>query len=391
MATDVLLTGGGTAGHVLPAIATAQVLRRVRPDLVIAFAGLPDSIEERLVAAAGFDFEPVRAVPLPRRATLALLRVPGRLLSAVRHARRLLRSDRVRIVVSFGGYVGLPLAIAARRRVPLVLHEQNSRPGLANRRTARSAVHVAVSFPSSAERFPDPGRCRFTGNPVQEHLRTLDRAARRAGAREQLGLAAGLTTLLVFGGSQGARTINRAVAGAAQDWRRLGVQVLQLTGARGLEESAEAWRWAGVDPDEPGSPVRLKPYLGDMSDAYAAADLVVCRAGATSIAELSVLGLPAILVPYPHATADHQRHNAAALVGSGAAVAIDDEVLDSATLVTQVSALLDDPRRMAAMSAAARAWARPDAAEGLAVLILAVLDGAAGTAGTASALREAGA
>lgn len=388
MAIDVLLTGGGTAGHVLPAIATAQVLQRVRPDLVIAFAGLPGSIEERLVAAAGFDFEPVRAVPLPRRATSALLRVPGRLLSAVRHARRLLRSDRVRVVVSFGGYVGLPLAIAARRRVPLVLHEQNSRPGLANRRTARNAVHVAVSFPSSAERFPDPGRCRFTGNPVQEQLRTLDRVARRAGARERLGLAADRTTLLVFGGSQGARTINRAVAGAAQDWRRLGVQVLQLTGTRGMEESAEAWRWAGIDPDEPGSPVHLEPYLADMSDAYAAADLVVCRAGATSIAELSVLGLPAILVPYPHATADHQRHNAAALVVSGAAVAIDDEDLDSATLVAQVSAILDDGRRMAAMSAAARAWARPDAAEGLAVLILDVLDD---TADTAGARQEAGA
>jgi UDP-N-acetylglucosamine--N-acetylmuramyl-(pentapeptide) pyrophosphoryl-undecaprenol N-acetylglucosamine transferase len=378
MAIDVLLTGGGTAGHVLPAIATAQVLQRVRPDLSVAFAGLPGSVEERLVAAAGFEFEPVRAVPLPRRASLALLRVPFRLLAAVRQARALLRSDRVRIVVSFGGYVGLPLALAARRRVPLLLHEQNSRPGLANRRTARRARYVAVTFPSSAERFPDPSRCRFTGNPVQEHLRSLDRVSGRDAARERLGLASGPTTLLVFGGSQGARTINRAVAAAADDWRAMGVQVLQLTGVRGHDEAAEAWRWAGVDPDDPDAPVRLIAYLEDMSDAYAAADLVVCRAGATSIAELTVVGSPSILVAYPHATADHQRHNAAALVASGAAVAIDDGDLDRAALVAQVTELLADRPRLAAMSAAARAWARPDAAEGMAALILEVLAGAPG-------------
>jgi len=370
MAIDVLLTGGGTAGHVLPAIATAQALLRIDPSLRVVFAGRSNSIEERLVAAAGFEFEPVRAVALPRRAALQLLRVPGRLLAAVRQARALLRTHRVRVVVSFGGYVGLPLALAARGRVPLLLHEQNARPGVANRRTARSARHVAVSFPSSAERFPAPERCRFIGNPVQEHLRGLDRTARRDAAGQRLGLDPQRSTLLVFGGSQGARSINRAVAGAAEAWQGMGLQLLQLTGPRGMDEALEAWRWAGVDPEAQDSPVRLVAYLEDMSDAYAAADLVVCRAGATSIAELSVLGLPSILVPYPHATADHQRHNASALVASGAAVAIDDDELDAATLTAVVRQLLADPIRRASMGRAARAWARPDAAEGMAALIL---------------------
>jgi len=373
MAIDVLLTGGGTAGHVLPAIATAQALQRVEPSLRVVFAGRANSIEERLVAAAGFEFEAVRAVALPRRAALQLLLVPGRLLAAVRQARALLRTHRVRVVVSFGGYVGLPLALAARGRVPLLLHEQNARPGVANRRTARSARHVAVSFPSSAERFPAPERCRFIGNPVQERLRGLDRVARRDAAGQRLGLDPERSTLLVFGGSQGARSINRAVAEAAEAWQEMDLQLLQLTGPRGMDEALEAWRWAGVDPEAQESQVRLVAYLEDMSDAYAVADLVVCRAGATSIAELSVLGLPSILVPYPHATADHQRHNAAALVASGAAVAIDDDELDAATLTTVVRQLLADPIRRASMGRAARAWARPDAAEGMAALILEVI------------------
>jgi UDP-N-acetylglucosamine--N-acetylmuramyl-(pentapeptide) pyrophosphoryl-undecaprenol N-acetylglucosamine transferase len=373
MAIDILLTGGGTAGHVIPALATAQVLRRIRPDLRVVFAGQPDSIEERLVLAADFEFEQVRAVSLPRRATLQLLRVPFRLYAAVRRSRALLRSQRVRVVVSFGGYVGLPLALAARRRVPLILHEQNARPGVANRRTARASRYVAVTFPSSAERFAHPERCRFIGNPVQEQLRTLDRAARRAAARTRVGLDPARPTVLVFGGSQGARSINRAVAQAGPTWQQRDVQLLQVTGTGGLYDAREAWRWSGIDPDAPDAPVRLVPYFEDMSDAYAAADLVVCRAGATSIAELTVLGLPSVLVPYPHATADHQRHNAAALVAAGAAVVIDDDELDGQSLGSLVEQLLDDPVRTAGMGSAARAWARPDAAEGMAALILEVL------------------
>ena len=169
MTTDILLVGGGTAGHVLPAVATAQALRRIRPDLTLGFAGLPDSLEERLVAVSGHDFHPIRAVPLPRRPSAALLGVAPRLLGAVRIARRLLGDESVRVVVSFGGYVALPVALAARRRVPLVLHEQNSRPGLANRIAGRFADRVAVTYPSSIDHISvrRGARAHVTGNPVQ--------------------------------------------------------------------------------------------------------------------------------------------------------------------------------------------------------------------------------
>lgn len=387
MAVDVLLVGGGTAGHAIPAAATALALRRLRPDLEVVMAGVDGGIEERVAAAAGLELERVRAVPLPRRVSPALLAVPFRLRRAVREARALLRSDRVRVVVAFGGYVALPVTLAARGRVPVVLHEQNAVPGLANRLAARRAAAVAVTHASTAARLARPERCRCTGNPVREELRDLDRAARREAARARLGLDGAAPVLLAFGGSQGARGIARALAGAGADLAAAGVRILHVAGSRGRDDALEAWRWHGVEPvlgtDDatdpapgPGPHVRLVGYLDDMSDAYAAADLVVCRAGATTLAELGVLGLPAVLVPYPHATADHQRANARAAAAAGAAVLLDEDDLDAERLAATVRDVLGDPDRLAAMSLAARTWARPDAAEGVAAVVLEVLDGA---------------
>jgi UDP-N-acetylglucosamine--N-acetylmuramyl-(pentapeptide) pyrophosphoryl-undecaprenol N-acetylglucosamine transferase len=396
MAIDVLLAGGGTAGHVLPAVATAHALLRRRPELRVALVGVQGGIEERIAAAAELELEHVPAVPLPRRITPALATVPLRLRSAVRSARSLLRSEQVRAVVAFGGYVALPVALAARGRVPLVLHEQNARPGLANRVASRFADAVAVTYASSAQHLAHPERCRCTGNPVQERLRDLDRAQVRAGARVRLGLDADRPTLLAFGGSQGARSINRALAGAAPGLARLGLQVLHVSGPRGHDDAVEAWRWAGVEPlpgrssaghpGADGSPsdpvdtdavdptrpsVRILPYLDDMSDAYAAADLVLARAGATSLAEIGVLGLPAVLVPYPHATGDHQRANARAAAAAGSAVVLDDADLDAAALEAALRHVL---AHAGTMSLAARTLARPDAAEGVAAVVLEVMD-----------------
>lgn len=367
---DVLLVGGGTAGHVLPAIATAQAIERSRPDVDIAFAGLWDSLEQRLVGSAGYPFYTVRAVPLPRRLTPELLRVAPRVIGAVRAARGLLGTTEAKVVVSFGGYVALPLALAARRRVPLVLHEQNSRPGLANRLAARSADHVAVTFPSSGDRLPTKGRVRVIGNPVQHRIRDLDVRAARASAAERLGLDPTRTTLLVLGGSQGARSINRAVTGAARAWAALGIQVLHLTGERGHDEALGWWHEAGLDPEAPDSLVRVVAFLDDMTDAYAATDLAVSRAGATTIAELTVLGIPAVLVPYPHATAQHQHWNALAVAASGGAVLIEDAALSPDALASRVASILEDPAGMLAMARSARAWSRPDAAEALAGIVL---------------------
>lgn len=372
--TDVLLVGGGTAGHVLPAIATAQALTALRPGLRIAFAGLPGSLEERLVRGAGHEFHALDAVPLPRRPSVDLLRVIPRSLRAVRAARALLDTTGARVVVSFGGYVALPLSLAARRRVPLILHEQNSRPGLANRLSSRSADHVAVTFPSSVERLATDTRVRITGNPVQHRLRDLDTSARRRDARARFGLDLSRTTLLVLGGSQGARSINRAVTGAARAWSALGLQLVHVTGPRGHDETLAWWREAGVDPEDTASGVRVVAFLDDMADAYAAADLVLSRAGATTIAELTVLGLPSILVPYPHATAQHQHGNALALAQAGAAVVVEDGDLSPDLVATSIAEVLSDPSRLATMSRAARAWSRPEAAEAVGLIVLEVLE-----------------
>lgn len=367
---DVLLVGGGTAGHVLPAIATAQALERLRPGIELGFAGLSGSLEERLVSTAGYPFSVVRAVALPRRLTPQLVRVVPGVLGAVRHARSLLAATGARGVVSFGGYVGLPLSLAARGRVPLVLHEQNSRPGLANRIASRSAQRVAVTFPSSAERMRGRERVRIVGNPVQQHLRDLDVVQRRAAAMDRLELDPQRRTLLVLGGSQGARSINRAVAGASDAWKALDLQVLHLTGERGHDESLGWWRDAGVKPGARRSPVRVLPFVEDMSDAYAVADVAVSRAGATTIAELSVLGIPSVLVPYPHATAQHQENNALALARSGAAVVVEDAAISPDVVATLVAAIVEDPQGAGEMSRAARAWSRPEAAEALALVVL---------------------
>jgi UDP-N-acetylglucosamine--N-acetylmuramyl-(pentapeptide) pyrophosphoryl-undecaprenol N-acetylglucosamine transferase len=371
--TDVLLVGGGTAGHVLPAIATAQALQRMSPGLTVAFAGLPGSLEERLVLGAGYTFHRIDAVPLPRRVSSDLLRVLPRLIRAVRRTRRLIEAESVRSVVSFGGYVALPVTLAARGRIPQILHEQNSRPGLANRIAARHVDRIAVTFLSSVDGFPSTARTQVTGNPVQQRLRDLDLVARRTDGRVRLGLDPRRATLLVFGGSQGARSINMAVAAAAAAWQSLGLQVLHVTGHAGHDDALEAWRAAGVDPEGEESDVRVVAFLDDMADAYAAADVVVARAGATTIAELSVLGLPSILVPYPHATADHQRGNADSLVTAGAAVLLEDADLSAATLAEAVAPIVKDVERAGRMSLAARSWARPHAAEALARLALQVL------------------
>lgn len=366
MAIDVLFVGGGTAGHVLPAIATAQALQRLDPDLRVAFAGRAESLEERLVRGAGYELHHIEAVALPRRPSLALVRVLPRLLRSIRSTRTLLTEESVRVAVSFGGYVALPVTLAARGRIPQVLHEQNSRPGLANRIAARFVDRVAVTFPSSMDGLPSRSRVHVTGNPVQQRLRDLDLIARRRAGRDRLGLDAARPTLLAFGGSQGARSINTALAAAAAAWRTLGLQVVHVSGPTGYDAAVEAWRSAGIDPEKQGSTVRVIPFLDDMADAYAAADVVVARSGATTLAELSVLGIPAVLIPYPHATADHQRGNAEALVDAGAAVCIDDADLDANTLVAAVTPIVNDVERAGRMALAARSWSRPHAAEALA-------------------------
>lgn len=374
MSPTVLFAGGGTAGHVFPAIAVAQELCRLEPDLEPVFVGVADRLEATLVPQAGFRLHHIEAVAIPRRPSPRLAGVPFALRRSVRRCVELLREERAGAAVTFGGYVSFPVARAAwREQLPLIVHEQNAIPGLANRVAARWADTVAVTFPGSADRFRHPERTAVTGDPVREDVRDLDLGAARREARTRLGLDPDRPTLLVFGGSQGARRINQAIVEAHGQWELTDLQVLHAAGRAAYDDTARAW--AQARERHAGPHVQVVPFLDQMADAYAAADVVLCRAGATSIAELTVLGLPSVLVPYPHATADHQAANAAALAAIGGATVVADADLDGAALVAAVQPLLRDPEQRATMARAARAFGRPDAATTLARLVLSHLGG----------------
>lgn len=368
MKRTVLIAGGGTAGHVFPALAVAAEFTRIDPRIEPVFVGVADRLEARLVPEAGYRLHTIDAVAVPRRPSPALLRIPRLLRAAVRRCRRIIEEESPMAVVTFGGYVSFPLDRAAHRAgVPLVIHEQNSIPGLTNRVASRWADRTAVTFPGSATRFARPERCVVTGNPVRTELIGIDLASTRRDARRRLGLDPDTLTVLAFGGSQGAESLNLAITAAYPRLDGTPVQILHAAGSRGFDAARERWEQLDV---EDGAKVRTVEFIDDMASAYAAADVVVCRAGATSIAELTVLGIPAVLVPYPHATADHQTENARALERAGGAVTIDDDELDGKRLAEVLTPLLRHTAAREEMARNSRVFGRPDAAERVARLTL---------------------
>ena len=357
MTVHVLLAGGGTAGHVEPALAVADALRRRDSAIGITLLGTATGMEARLVPARGYELAEIARVPLPRRLTPDLLRLPGRLLTAVRQAGRHLDRVGADVVIGFGGYVALPAYLAARRRgIPVVVHEGNVRAGIANRVGARLARHVAVAVAGTGL----PGE-QVVGLPLRPAIAGLDRVAMRAPARTALGLHQDGPVLLVFGGSQGADRLNGAVIAGALDLAAAGVQVLHITGAGSIQGVRSA-----IGPVATHHAVA---YLDRMELAYAAADLVLCRAGALTCAELTTVGLPAVYVPLPIGNGE-QSLNAAPTVRAGGGLLVADADLDAAYLRQSVLPLLADPARLQAMAVAARRPGAQDAADALAGLIL---------------------
>jgi UDP-N-acetylglucosamine--N-acetylmuramyl-(pentapeptide) pyrophosphoryl-undecaprenol N-acetylglucosamine transferase len=355
-AVHVVIAGGGTAGHISPALATADALRRIAPEAVVTALGTARGLETTLIPARGYPLELVPAVPLPRKPTPDVLRVPARLRGAVRAAADVLDRVGADVVVGFGGYVAVPAYLAARRRgTPIVVHEANARPGLANRLGARLTPYVATASEAVALPHAQP-----IGIPLRQSIATLDRPARRAEARAHFGLDPDAPTLLVFGGSQGALRLNTAVSGAAADLARAGVQVLHMIGPKNT-----------VDVALPaGSPVYLAvPYLERMDLAYAAADLALCRAGGLTCAELAAVGLPAAYVPLPHGNGE-QRLNALPIVRAGGGLLVEDARCDPAWVAAELVPALVDPTRLKAMSAAAASLGHRDADEALARIVL---------------------
>ena len=350
----VVIAGGGTAGHVNPAIALARALEAHD----VTFVGTSRGAESQLVPAAGFELEVVEVRGFDRSRPWGIFPVGLQALKAVAASRRLLRAIRPNVVVGMGGYVSLPVCFAARLSgTPIVLHEQNIVLGLANRVCKPLARKVATSFEETARAVGKKGV--FVGNPVLPEIAGLDRETARASGLKRFGLDPKRRTLLVFGGSQGARRINEATNELARLWAdKDDRQILHITGrAPRATPLSEFGNYHVVD------------YVDQMGEAYATADLTVCRGGATTVAELGAVGLPAIIVPYPYHRDRQQERHGREMETAGAAFVIDDANTTAQSLAQQIDPLFERVEVLDRMKRSARAFGPPNAAAALADVV----------------------
>lgn len=373
---SVVLAGGGTAGHISPLLAIANAVLEVRPEARLLAVGTPGGMEARLVPAAGLELATISRVPFPRKPSLELLRLPGKLAAAVRQAGTILDDARADVLVGVGGYVCTPLYLAARRRnIPIVVHEANTRPGLANRVGARLSRHVAVAFAATKIRG-----ARHVGMPMRREISGLDRAAARSAARTALGLEQDKPTLIVTGGSSGAQSINRAIAASVGALAEAGIQTLHITGRDKTVHDAQ-----GVLLAAPG--YRQVEYVDGMELAYAAGDLLLARSGAATVCEVAAVGLPAVFVPLPIGNGE-QALNAAGLVNAGAALLVEDAGLDAGWISANIIPLLGDAARLNRMADAAEQLGIRDADRRMAALVLEAAASGTGTSPSDSAPRQ---
>lgn len=356
-----VLSGGGTAGHINPALALAEVLSDRGWD--VSFAGTPGGVEARLVPAAGVEFTPFEASGFNRSHPLSLPKALAKIAKSTKLAKQWFAEIKPDVVVGFGGYVSIPVGRAALALgVPLVLHEQNSVMGLANKELSKHARAVCLTYACAAGGI-DPARVHLTGNPVRKSVLTATREEGRA----LLGVPDDATMLLVFGGSLGARHINEAVCAMKSDLlARDGLFIVHITGPKELDSVRAA---LALSPEEEKRWI-VMGYQDRMGETLAAADAIVSRAGASSLAEIAARAIPALLVPFPHATADHQTMNARAYVEAGCAYLVPDAQVDEPVFAEKLHALVDDPAVRASMHAAALAQGAADAAERLADVVM---------------------
>jgi UDP-N-acetylglucosamine--N-acetylmuramyl-(pentapeptide) pyrophosphoryl-undecaprenol N-acetylglucosamine transferase len=348
----VMILAGGTGGHIFPGLAVAAALRA--RGVPVSWLGADGGMETRLVPQHGIAIDTIAVKGLRGKGVMALLGAPLRVLQAIRAASRVMRARQPLAVISFGGYAAGPGGIAAKLHgVPLIVHEQNRAPGMTNRVLARFARSVLTGFPQTFKGIDED----VVGNPVRESIAALPMPAQRFAARN------GALRLLVLGGSQGARALNDAVPRALATLNG-SVQVRHQCGEKLRGDAERAYARAGVA-------ATVEPFIADMADAYANADLVVCRAGALTLAELCAAGVGSVLVPFPQAVDDHQTRNAEYLVERGAALLLPQGDALAVVLRVILAALAADPARRLAMAEAARALSTPVAAERVADAVLA--------------------
>lgn len=367
MPQSILLAGGGTAGHVNPLLAVADEVRAQYPSAIIRVLGTRQGLETDLVPARGFDLDFVPRVPMPRRPSLAWFSLPIKLRTAIRVAAKTMETHGTDVVVGFGGYVSTPAYLAARKLgIPVVIQEQNARPGLANRLGARWAKAIAITFAQT----PLKGG-HVTGLPLRAEIAELaaqlatDPASMRAAAASELGLDPARPVLVVTGGSLGALSLNTAVSQAAKKFLSQGIQILHLTG-RG--KSAAVLTEREKLTEDLAADYHVREYLSEMHLAYSVADLVVCRSGAGTVCEIAALGIPAIFVPLPIGNGE-QRLNAQDLETAGGALIVADSDLTPTWLESSALMLFQDSEELKRMSAAARSVGQPDAAQKVVALI----------------------
>jgi UDP-N-acetylglucosamine--N-acetylmuramyl-(pentapeptide) pyrophosphoryl-undecaprenol N-acetylglucosamine transferase len=348
-----MILAGGTGGHIFPGLAVARALRARGAQ--VTWLGADGQMETRLVPQHDVPIDTIAVKGLRGKGIATLIGAPVRVLNAVRAAARVIAQRRPRAVISFGGYAAGPGGVAARLAgIPLIVHEQNRAPGFTNRVLARMARRVLTGFPNT---FATSVIAEVVGNPVREEIAAVQ--------PPQLRMARGndRMRLLVLGGSQGARALNMAVPKALQALNDASIEVRHQCGEKLRADADAAYAQAGI-------PARVEPFIADMADAYAWADIVVCRAGALTLAELCAAGVGSVLVPFPQAVDDHQTRNAEYLVERGAAVLLpqNDQLADQ--LRNVLIDLRANPVRRSAMAEAARAIARPDAAARVAQIVL---------------------
>ncbi len=340
-----MVMAGGTGGHVFPALAVAEELRA--RGVEVFWLGTPDSFEARVVPEHGFPMEQMRIRGLRGNGLLGWLTAPFRIGRAMLQARRALRCRRPQVVLGMGGFVAGPGGLTARLLgIPLVIHEQNAIPGMTNQWLSRIATRVLEAFPGS---FPQQRRARVTGNPVRADITALPEPGQRMAGRD------GRLRLLVLGGSLGAQVLNEVVpAAVAELGSERPLLVRHQAGRNKLEPTRESYHRAGIAAE-------ITPFMEEMAEAYGWADLVICRAGALTVAELAAAGVGSILVPYPHAVDDHQTRNARYLTDAGAALLLPQSELNAGRLAGSIAPLLEAPEQLLAMARAARRLGLPRA------------------------------
>ncbi|WP_411145956.1 UDP-N-acetylglucosamine--N-acetylmuramyl-(pentapeptide) pyrophosphoryl-undecaprenol N-acetylglucosamine transferase [Streptomyces sp. x-80] len=360
---SVVIGAGGTGGHIYPGLALADALRRAEPDAVISFVGTERGLETRLIPEAGYRLHTVDMIPFDPALGAKRYLLPAALLRAGAQCRALLKAQGAQVAVGMGGYPSAPVIVGARLAgLPSLVHESNAVPGRANKFAARLTPHLALAFDRSRAHLVGGEHAETVGMPLVGPLARLDRTALRATARRTLGIPEGARLLLVNGGSLGAARLTAAAVGLAARYRsRADLRLLIKTGPAALAETR-----AQLTANGGAAVAEAVPYLDRMDLAYAAADLVVCRAGSATVAELATIGMPAVLVPYPHAPGDHQTHNARVLSDAGAALLLPDAETTAERLAALVDPLLADPDRLAAMGAAADPGTHAQAADLLA-------------------------